>query len=97
MLTYNYTEQTDCCVCIYSHSVQDGATPLFMASQEGHTDVVDILIQAKANVNQAKMVNVWIHVRDENSVSVIIRHGEICREISPSTPSLTHCLCGLYN
>ena len=27
--------------------------PLYVASQEGHTDVVDILVKAGADVNQA--------------------------------------------
>ena len=36
-----------------SHHVQDGASPLFAASQEGHTAVVNILIEAGADVHQA--------------------------------------------
>ena len=34
-------------------TVQDGASPLLAASQEGHTDVVDILIKAGADIHQA--------------------------------------------
>ena len=37
----------------YSLTVQDGASPLYMASQEGHSDVVDILLEAGADVHQA--------------------------------------------
>ena len=33
--------------------VQDGATPLYIASNKGHTDVVDTLIRAGVSVNQA--------------------------------------------
>ena len=33
--------------------LQDGASPLYVASQEGHTDVVDILIKAGADIHQA--------------------------------------------
>ena len=36
--------------------IQDGATPLYVASQFGHTDVVDTLIRAGVSVNQACMV-----------------------------------------
>ena len=37
--------------------IQIGATPLYMASQNGHTDVVDTLIRAGVSVNQA--CGVW--------------------------------------
>ena len=43
-------------VIVVSFTVQDGASPLYAASQEGHTDVVDILVKAGANVNQANTV-----------------------------------------
>ena len=33
--------------------LQDGASPLYAASQEGYTDVVDILIKAGADIHQA--------------------------------------------
>ena len=32
---------------------QDGVSPVYAASQEGHTDVVDILVKAGADINQA--------------------------------------------
>ena len=37
----------------YSLTVQIGASPLYVASQEGHSDVVDILLKAGADVHQA--------------------------------------------
>ena len=37
---------------LLSH-VQDGASPLFVASEMGHTAVVDILIEAGSDVHQA--------------------------------------------
>ena len=36
---------------------QDGTTPLFMASQEGHWDVAEILIAAGAKVDLARAVS----------------------------------------
>ena len=33
-------------------SIQDGLSPLYAASQNGHTDVVDILLRKGADVNQ---------------------------------------------
>ena len=43
---------------IYMHFplTQDGATPLFIASQKGHIEVVNILIRNEANINLAKKV-----------------------------------------
>ena len=36
---------------------QDGTTPLFIASEHGHRDVVNILMQNGADINLAR--NVW--------------------------------------
>ena len=36
----------------YNYYVQGGFSPLFAASREGHTDVVDILVKAGADVHQ---------------------------------------------
>ena len=36
---------------------QDGATPLCIASQEGHTDAMKLLIEAKAAVDQLMEVS----------------------------------------
>ena len=39
----------------FSHSLlQNGVSPVFIASCEGHTDVVDVLVKAGADVNKAK-------------------------------------------
>ncbi len=34
-----------------NQSTDDGATPLYMASQHGHAEAVEILIQAGADLN----------------------------------------------
>jgi len=39
--------------------LQDGSTPLFIASQEGHLPVVERLIGAKANVNHQVEVSYY--------------------------------------
>ena len=36
--------------------LQDGLTPLFVASQEGHSDVVDVLVKNGVNINQPRNV-----------------------------------------
>lgn len=38
-------------------TVQDGASPLYVASQDGRTDIVDILLKSRANPNRALMVS----------------------------------------
>ena len=42
--------------------LQDGASPLYVASWEGHTDVVDILIKAGADIHQATKVCVILDI-----------------------------------
>ena len=39
-------------IAIMICNMQDGATPLFVASQEGHTAVVEMLVLRGANVDQ---------------------------------------------
>ena len=41
---------------ILSFTVQDGVSPLFVASQKGRTDVVDLLLKAEADVHQTDEV-----------------------------------------
>ena len=40
-----------------SYLPQDGTTPLFIASQNGHSDVVNILIRSEAGVDVPKNVS----------------------------------------
>ena len=40
----------------YSLTVQIGISPLYAASYNGHSDVVDILLEAGADVHQATKV-----------------------------------------
>ncbi len=56
----NYMKSSKLCPCLpapmqfpiaCAFCLQDGATPLFIASQEGHLEVVERLIAARANVN----------------------------------------------
>ena len=43
-------------VRLYIMCLQDRASPLFIASQQGHCDVVDMLLKNRANINQAMQV-----------------------------------------
>jgi len=47
-----------------SLSIQDGKTPLMAASFSGHTEVVRVLIEANAHVNQQnKVKSHWVLVK----------------------------------
>ena len=46
---------------LYSLTLQDGVSPLYIASGYGHSDVVDILLKAGADVHQAT-TKVWYTV-----------------------------------
>ena len=37
--------------------MQDGATPLYIASHKGHSDVVNLLISNRANLDKPREVN----------------------------------------
>ena len=41
-------------------ALQDGGTPLYMASQEGHVSIVDILLRNGADPNLAETVSMEV-------------------------------------
>ena len=42
------------------HSLQDGCTALYMASQKGHTSVVDVLLRHGADPHVAETVSIEV-------------------------------------
>ncbi len=50
---------TERCACVSAAWQTDGTTPLYIASQNGHVEVVRVLVGAGAAMNQPK-------VRDES-------------------------------
>ena len=45
---------------------QDGVTPLYIASQNGHSDIVTILRRSGANINMARNVSDYYKKLDNN-------------------------------
>ena len=48
------------CLCLYS--VQDGSSALFVAAQEGHLRVVEMLLEANADISIMDEVTIGIHL-----------------------------------
>ena len=57
----------------YFTSVQDGFSPVFGASQEGHTEVVDLLVQAGADIHLATTDEVHVSTHTvSSSVAAVV-------------------------
>ena len=49
------------CIYIYTHLSQDGRTALHLAARGGHEDVVELLLEAKADPElKTKVINIII-------------------------------------
>ena len=46
-------------VLIFFQSLQDGFSPLYVAAQNGHNLVVEILLKSEANANQPNKVSLY--------------------------------------
>ena len=58
-------------ISVISFIVQDGVSPLYVASESGHTDVVDLLVRAGADLHLTT-TEVYMHTycADHNHTSV---------------------------
>ena len=45
---------------VLHHSLQDGNTPLILASQKGHKDIVEVLLNHGAEVDLPNKVSVYM-------------------------------------
>ena len=73
---------------------QDGATPLIIASQKGHSDVVNILLRSGADVNLAcnvsnDMIMLTIHIVIENMLVKLMEYGQdlVCMTVQMTVES----------
>ena len=65
-------------LCMFSY--QDGATPLYIASQEGHVEVVTLLVSRGADLNLAMQVStrigcVYTQIRMNITTTSLIING----------------------
>jgi ankyrin repeat protein len=62
------------CVFVSAAAQTSGATPLFMASLNGHVEVVRALVEAGASVNQAKVrddLGLWYSCRASSRAEAV--------------------------
>ena len=58
---------------LYFTCVQDGYSPVYAASQNGHTEVVDLLVQAGADINLTATDEVHVSTHTgSSSVAVVV-------------------------
>ena len=51
------------CMYIHTHISQDRCTALHLAAQEGHEDVVELLLEAKADPElKTEVISIWTSV-----------------------------------
>lgn len=55
-MTHFYGQVLSFDACIIISEIQDGMTALMVASNNGKTDVVNLLIESKADVNAERLV-----------------------------------------
>ena len=57
----------------YFTCVQDGVSPVYAASQKGHTEVVDLLVQAGADIHLATTEEVHVSTHTvSSSVAAVV-------------------------
>ena len=56
----------------YFISMQDGFSPVYTASQKGHTEVVDLLVQAGADIHLATTDEVHISTLTVSSLVAVV-------------------------
>ena len=47
---------------LYLIVLKDGRTPIYYAAMNGHTEIVEVLIQAKANINLQHKVTLFVSI-----------------------------------
>ena len=87
MASYNLCLGYTCCHS-YFPPVQDGFTPLYVACDGGHKQIVDILLKNGANVNLTTTVSVFV-VNEICDVLVLFLLSYFCQSIITQLNSKT--------
>ena len=82
------------CCC----QTQDGASPVYAASQNGHTEVVDLLVQAGADIHLATTkVHVSTHTVSSSVAAVVETNVRLinprCTGVRVTVLGLSVCVC----
>ena len=74
--------------------MQRGNTPLYRASKNGHTEVVELLLSSGADINKVEHCNVSMHISSYHVDSFIIHVTLNCSHSTGSTISSLCCQSG---
>ena len=97
--TYAFTMQhkdfkIESCIFTFISPLQTGATPLYIASQSGHINIVNILLNNGADTTLAKSVSLEFHMDNSPITWVYTIKTKECTSIcSGGRVQLTICLC----
>ena len=74
MFLYTFTHCHELCIHCLHHSLQDGFTPLIIASQEGHKDIVEVVLNHGAEVDlPVKVIVLVITIIISGSLTLSLR------------------------
>ena len=76
---------------------QLGSTPLYLASQEGHIQVTELLLQAGASVDQENEVRCCSRLCEEHTLIIIPFYCKTYTPVTAMNKPLVNKLCTKYH